>query len=104
MKVGEGKKKLRKRFFVSFLVVLAPITFFIIVFSSLTTKELAFVLAIFIGVYLSGYISGYLQGRDALREVMDFMESGLRWKVIDAENKMNDLEDNAYKESQKNNV
>lgn len=93
-------KKLVKRFRVSFLVVLSPIIFFTLM-SNLSGEEKYFVIAMFIGVYAGGYICGYSQGRDALREVLDFMESGLRWKVLDAENLMNDSDDKAYKESQK---
>ena len=106
LKVREkGKKELRKRSWMSFLVVFVPFTVIMLASdSNLNKDQLVFVLTMFVGVYFWAYISGYMQGREALRSVLDFMESGLRWKVKDAETMLNDMDDRAYEKSQKHDV
>lgn len=96
-----GKRKFRKRFWLSFLLILAPVIFFTVVYADLSLEQFIFVLLVFIGIYVGGYISGYTQGRDTMREVLDFVEPGLRWKVMDAEEKLYELEDRDYEKGRK---
>lgn len=101
MNISKRQRIKRRQFWFPFLVVQSIQFFFLLVYANLSLELFIILEFILIGLYLGGYIHGHIQGRESMRQVMDYMEPGLRWKVFDAEEQMYDREDWEYYESQR---
>ena len=90
----------RKEFWIPFLVVILPIIVFIGVYGDLGSELFFFLIFIVIGLYFAGYINGYRQGKEAVRQVLDYIDPSLRWKVLNAETRMYDEADRQFRENE----
>lgn len=91
----------RKEFWISFIVFVLPIIILIGIYGDISSELFLFLIFIVIGLYIAGYVNGYRQGKEAIRQVLDYIDPSLRWKVLNAETKMYDEADKEYGENEK---
>ena len=77
----------RKEFWIPFIVFVIPIIIFISIYGDISSELFFFLIFIVAGLYIAGYVNGYRQGKEAIRQVLDYLDPSLRWKVLNAETK-----------------
>lgn len=101
MDYKKRERTIRKEFWIPFIVFVIPIIIVIGIYGDISSELFFFLIFIVAGLYIAGYINGFRQGKEAIRQVLDYMNPSLRWKVLDAETKMYDEEDQKYRENEK---
>ena len=89
----------RKEFWIPFIVFVIPIIIFISIYGDISSELFFFLIFIVAGLYIAGYVNGYRQGKEAIRQVLDYLDPSLRWKVLNAETKMYDEADQKHREN-----
>lgn len=91
------ESKFRKRYWLNFLKAFGCYSLIIVyIFYPISTNIVILLEVVGLVLYFYSYTTGFFHGKDKVYDVIDYMESGLRWKVRDAEVKMFEEADKEY--------